>query len=451
MLDKILNIGRKIIPRRLFSFGQPIYHFGLAFIAEHIYWFPGRRIRVIGVTGTNGKSTTSNLIVSILEEAGFKVGLSSTTNFQIGDKKWENLIDKTMGGRFQTIKLLRQMVRAGCDYAVIEVPSHGISQFRVWAVPFDVAVLTNVTHDHLDYHKTFENYVATKEKLFKNASKSWRKKLKFPSQTARGKGRRARVKKFIILNHDDPLYGRFNKYRADLNISYSTKNKRASLLAKNIKINEGGLSYELKSYGGDIDVEMNLTGMFNVYNALAAAAVGFSQNVDTKTVKAGLEKVEKVSGRLETIRKNGKTIVIDYAHTPDALENILKTVRQFTKGNLVAVFGATGDRDKTKRPVMGEIGGKLADIVYITDEEPGDEDPESIIEEIVPGVLRSGKEEGKNYFKILERKKAIEEAIKNAKDGDTIVVSGIGHQKFRMIKGKQEPWDERAIIERAGN
>lgn len=351
------------------------------------------------------------------------------------------------------------MVRAKCDYAVIEVSSHSISQFRVWAIPFDVVVLTNVTHDHLDYHKTFENYVATKEKLFKNAARGKRKKLRFPLKQitdnrkpldfaqGRQKTKKERVKKNIILNHDDPLYGRFNKHRADLNISYSTKNKRASLLAKNIDINEEGVHFDVVSFKGPFSLNLRLTGLFNVYNALAAAAVGFSQNVDLKTIKTGLEKVEKVSGRLETIRKNGKTIVIDYAHTPDALENILKTVRQFTKGNLIAVFGATGDRDKTKRPIMGEIGGRLADIVYLTDEEPGNEDPKSILEEIVPGVLKTGKELNKNYFNILDRKKAIETAIKNSSSGDTVVVSGIGHQKFRMIKGKQEPWNERDIIE----
>lgn len=451
MLEKILNFGRKIIPKRLFQLGQPIYHFGLAFLANIIYRFPGRKIRVIGVTGTNGKSTTVNLIASILETAGYKVGLSSTTNFQIGEKKWENLIDKTMGGRFQTIKLIRQMVKAKCDYAVIEVPSHGIAQFRVWGVPFDIAVLTNITHDHLDYHKTFENYVATKEKLFANVARPKRKRLRFPSKQIannnKQKTKKEKVKKFIILNHDDPLYGRFNKYRADLNISYSTKNKRASLLAKDIEIKESGASFVVKSFKGDLNLNLKLTGLFNVYNALAATAVGISQNIDLEKIKAGLEKVEKVAGRLEIIKKNGKTVVIDYAHTPDALENILKTVRQFSKGDLIAVFGATGDRDKTKRPVMGEVGGKLADIVYLTDEEPGNEDPRKIVDEIEPGVWKAGKEEGKNYFKIYDRKKAIETAIKNSKSGDIIIITGIGHQKFRMIKGVQEPWDERKIIE----
>ncbi|PIZ00841.1 hypothetical protein COY62_00930, partial [bacterium (Candidatus Howlettbacteria) CG_4_10_14_0_8_um_filter_40_9] len=278
MLEKLLNIGRKVIPRRIFQAAQPIYHFGLASLANVIYRFPGRKIRVIGVTGTNGKSTTSNLIVSILETAGYKVGLSSTTNFQIGDEKWDNEIDKTTGGRFQTIKLLRQMVRAKCDYAVIEVSSHSISQFRIWGIPFDVAVLTNVTHDHLDYHKTFENYVATKERLFQKATRPWRKKLKKLTVNNQQKARKERVKKYIILNHDDPLYGRFNKHRADLNISYSTKNKRASLLAKNIEINEEGVHFDVVSFKGPFSLSLRLTGLFNVYNALAAAAVGFSQD-----------------------------------------------------------------------------------------------------------------------------------------------------------------------------
>lgn len=444
MLEKLLNIGRKIIPAPLFKLGQTPYHFGLALLGNIIYRFPGRRIRVIGITGTNGKSTTANLAVSILEEAGYRVGLLSTTNLQVGDKKWDNEIDKTTAGRFQSIKLIRQMVKAKCDYAVIEVSSHGIAQFRIWGIPFDVAVLTNMTHDHLDFHKTFENYIKTKERLFENVVKSRKKKLRFASKE---NSKKERVKKYIIINQDDPLYGRFNKHRANVNISFSTKNKRASLLAKNIEIKEDGLSYNMKSFKGDLDIKMKLTGMFNVYNSLAASAVGLSQEMKADIIEKGLQKVEKISGRLEIIRKNGKTIVIDYAHTPDALENIYKTVRQFTKGDMIAVFGATGDRDKKKRPVMGEIGGRMADIVYLTDEEPGNEDPKSIMDEIEPGIQKAGKVKDKDYFKILDRKKAIQEAVKRAKTGDTVVITGIGHQKFRLVNGKQESWDERKIIE----
>jgi len=459
-MEKILKIGRRIIPKKVFEALQPLYHFSLAFLANIIYRFPGRKIRVIGITGTNGKSTTANLIVKILEEAGYKVGLTSTTNFQVGDEKWENLIDKTTAGRFQSIKLLRQMVKAKCDYAVLEVSSHGIAQFRIWGIPFDVAILTNMSHDHLDFHKTFENYVATKERLFTNVAKSKRKRLRFPSLTGKkiqllSKSfaglKKERVKKFIILNQDDPLFGRFNKRRADLNISYSTKNKRASLLAKNVEITEKGSSFNLVSYKGPEIIDLKIRGLFNVYNALASISLGLTQDIDLKTIKRAVEKFEGISGRLEVIEKNGKTVVIDYAHTPDALENVYKTVREFAKGNLIAVFGATGDRDRTKRPVMGEIAGRMADIVYLTDEEPGNEDPFRVIEEVVPGVLNSGKREGQNFFKITDRKEAIQKAIRDAKKGDVVIITGIGHQKFRLIKGVQEPWDERGIVALALN
>jgi len=445
-MEKILNIIKKIIPKRLFKIAQPFYHFTLALMANVIYRFPGRKIRVIGITGTNGKSTVANMVVTILEESGFKVGLSSTTNYQVGDKKWENLIDKTTAGRFQSIKLLRQIVKAKCDYAVLEVSSHGIAQFRIWGIPFDVAIFTNLTHDHLDFHKTFENYVATKEKLFKNITKSKKKKIRYPSLAASSKQPRTKVKKFIILNQDDPQFGRLNKQRADLNISYSTKNKRASVLAKNIKITEKGSSFALISYKGEENIDLKVRGLFNIYNALASISAGLTQDIDLKTIKKAVERFEGISGRLEVIEKNGKTVVIDYAHTPDALENVYKTVREFSKGNLISVLGATGDRDRTKRPVMGEIAGKMTDIVYLTDEEPGNEDPEKIIDEMVPGILKSGKKEGKNYFKVIDRKKAIESAIKNAEKGDTVVITGIGHQKFRLIKGVQKPWDERGIV-----
>lgn len=450
MLNKILRIGRKIIPKRIFKLGQPLYHFGLAVLANIIYKFPGRKIRVIGVTGTNGKSTTCNLIVSILEEAGYKVGLTSTTTFQIGNRKWDNLIDKTTAGRFGTIKMIREMVKEKCDYAVIEVSSHALSQFRVWGVPFDVAILTNVSHDHLDYHKTFEEYIKTKEKLFLNVARSKRKKLVFPSEANKQKNKKTRVKKFIILNHDDTHYGRFNKYRSDLNISFSTRNKRASVLAKNIEVQETGASFDVVSYMGSETINLKLTGLFNVYNALGAIACGISQNIDRTKVKKGLERVARIPGRLEVIRGKGLNVVLDYAHTPDALENIYSTVRQFTKGNLIAVFGATGDRDREKRPKMGAIAAKMCDICFVTDEEPGDEDPKTIIEEIIPGVLKVGRKvEGENFFTILDRKRAIERAIACANSGDTIVISGIGHQKYRMVKGVQEPWDERTIVEKA--
>lgn len=430
-MERLLKTIKKIIPRPVFRFFQPVYHFKLALLANIIYRFPGRKIKTIGITGTNGKTTVANMVVSILEEAGLKVGLSSTTNLQIGDRKWSNLIDKTMGGRFQTIKLIRQMVDAKCDWAVLEVPSHAISQYRVWGVPFDITVLTNITPEHLDYHKNFGSYIETKRRLFENCA-----------QTTPKKG----IPKAIILNTDDSSFQDFQKIKPDIILSYGIKNQ-ADVMAVDIRLSENGSQFNLLTSGKKIEINLKLLGEFNVYNTLAATAIAFKIGLSLKTIKKGLEGFKGASGRLEKIETiRDFSVIIDYAHTPDALENVYKTLRLLVSGRLIAVFGATGDRDKSKRPVMGEVAGRLTDLVIVTDEEPGNEDSLKIIEAIVPGVLKAGKKEGQNFWKIPDRKEAIEFALSKAKGEDCVIITGIGHQKFRNIQGKQIPWDEEKII-----
>jgi len=431
MLEKILKLGRKIIPKPVFRFFQPAYHFCLAVLANIFYRFPGKKIKTIGITGTNGKTTVANMVVTILEEAGFKVGLSSTTNLQVGKKKWANLIDQTMAGRSQSIRLIRQMVAAKCDWAVLEVPSHAISLFRVWGVPFDIAALTNITPEHLDYHKTFQNYVATKRRLFEICARSKPKK---------------NTPKAIILNQDDPTFGNFSKIAPQITLSYGIK-KKAQVRARGISLGDNGSKFELITPQDKTDISLKLLGEFNIYNALTATAIALSIGLPIKAIKKGLEKFKGTSGRLQRIETDkGFSVIIDYAHTPDALENLYKTLRPLFSRQLISVFGATGDRDKSKRPVMGEVAARLTDLVIVTDEEPGNEDPIKIIAEIVPGVLQGGKIEKDNFWQINDRKKAIEFALKKAQAGDCVMITGIGHQKFRNIKGVQTPWDEEEII-----
>ena len=438
MIDKVLAIIRKLIPKPLFDLLSPVYHFSLALLANLIYGFPGRKIKVVGVTGTNGKTTVANMSVKILEEAGYKVGLSSTTDFQIGGKKWKNLIDKTMAGRFATIKLISQMAKAGCDWAVLEVPSHAISQFRVWGVPFDAAVFTNLTHDHLDYHKTFQNYRAVKGKLFEGLGKSVKKG----------------IPKISVVNADDPESSYFLDFPADLKYAYGTSpvafgnSPVKFVFGANINASESGTKFTLLTpEEREIKISLKLLGNFNVQNALAAASFGLALGISGAKIKKALEGVLEISGRLHKIEtEKGFDVIIDYAHSPDALKSVYETLCQLYSGRLIGVYGATGDRDKTKRPVLGQIGGALLDLVIITDEEPGFEDPEAIISEISPGVQEVGKIEGENFWKIKERSEAIRFALSKAEPGDVVIITGIGHQKFRNVRGKQVPWDEEKII-----
>lgn len=436
MLDKTLNILKKFIPKSLFDFLAPTYHFSLAIMANIIYGFPGRKIKVIGVTGTNGKTTTSLLIYEILKKANKKVGLSSTVLISDGEKEQKNLIDQTMAGRFSSIKLLAKMVKNGCEYAVLEVPSHALSQYRVWGTAVDTAVFTNITHDHLDYHKTFENYLKAKGKLFEMLN-------------SKSKG----IPKTSVINMDDENAEFFGKFKADKKIYYTFLPQSST--SRDFEIINGVVTK--KSINGqmvvaligdkEIELETKLIGLFNAYNILAAVSVVSAIGINTETIKKAIKEFNPPAGRINIINlENGAKVIIDYAHTPDALENLYKTLKELCKGKMIGVFGATGNRDKTKRPVLGKIGGRYLDEVVITDEEPGTEEVAQIISEIVPGILETGKREDENFWQIEDRKKAIEFALNRSEKDDFVIITGIGHQKFRNVLGKQEPWDEKKII-----
>lgn len=436
MLDKILNILRKLIPKPIFEALAPVYHFKLALLANIIYGFPGRKIKVIGVTGTNGKTTTSLLIYEILKKANKKVGISSTVLLSDGIKEEKNLIDQTMAGRFSSIKLLSKMVKNGCEYAILEVPSHALSQFRIWGTAVDVAVFTNITHDHLDYHKTFQNYLKAKGKLFEMLNSKY-------------KG----IPKSSVINLDDENAEFFGKFKTDKKIFYTFLPQSST--SKEFEINNG-VVVEKSIKGQKIvcllndqesKVETKLLGLFNAYNILAAISVANAIGIANKIIVEAIREFESPAGRVNIIDlKNGAKAIIDYAHTPDALENLYKTLKELCSGKMIGVYGATGNRDKTKRPILGKIGGKYLDVVVVTDEEPGTEEPGQIINEIIPGILETGKKENENFFVIEDRKKAIKLALGKAEKNDFVIITGIGHQKFRNVGGKQEPWDEEKVI-----
>jgi UDP-N-acetylmuramoyl-L-alanyl-D-glutamate--2,6-diaminopimelate ligase len=434
-MEKVLNIAKKLIPKKLFKLVQPAYHFVLAFTGNVVYRFPGRKLICIGVTGTNGKSTTIELINSILKSAGYKTGMISTVAFEIDGKRTDNKTSRTTLGRWQTQKMLRAMVKSGCQYAVIEVASEGIVQYRTWGIPFDVAVFTNLSPEHLNTHKTMTNYRNAKGRLFASLGLAKVKRLKV-------KSKKFRVEKVSIVNADDREAKYFAAFPADKAFHFGKK--KGEVLAKSINQN-GKLTFDVSYQNKNYYIQTDLVGSFNVYNILAAWCVGFSQGIDPHKIKWGIEAVKSVKGRMEKVaEQNGVKYYIDYAMTPDSYEMLFAEMRQIAKGKVIAVFGAAGDRDRAKRPLIGEVAARMADYTILTDDEPYSEDPKQIIAEIEAGFKKTGSQQ---YTVIHDRKAAFREAAKIARAGDVVVVPGIGHQAYRNVGGdKKIVWDEAEII-----
>lgn len=412
------SIIKGFIPEPVLKVILPIYHFSRALIANIIYGFPAKHMHVVMVTGTNGKTTTAVLIAKILEEAGNRVGLSSTAFFQIKDKIDANDQNMTVTNPFALQKLLERMKKAEVDFAVIEVTSHALSQYRTWGIPVETAVMTNLTQDHLDYHGTMEKYALAKGKLF------------------------AKKPNFMVLNGDDEWFEFFDKYQAKVKkVVYGTKELHECRIV-GAKLGKKGSALKLALGEEELEVNLGLVGKFNAYNALSAASTAYSMGVTPKYIKRGLEAVSNVPGRLEKIEEGQKfDVIVDYAHTPDALKNSLETLKAVTKGKIITVFGATGDRDKDKRPKMGKIVGSLSDSAIVTDDEPYSEDPAKIRGEVIVGF----QETGADTREVASRREAISMAIGQAKPGDTVYITGMGHQQFRVVGDSKEKWDDRSV------
>ncbi len=426
-MEKILNLVRKMIPKKLFGFAQPAYHFLLALSGNIVYRFPGRRMICIGVTGTNGKSTTIEIANSVLKAGGFKTGMISTVAFEIDGERKDNVTQRTTLGRWQTPKMLRRMVKAGCRYAILEVASEGVVQYRTWGIPFDVAVFTNLSPEHLNTHGTMTNYRNAKGKLFESMAVSKRKK---------------NVPKVSIVNADDRQSKYFSAFPADSHLEYGLKKGR--IRAKNI-VQGDEISFDIEDRGKHCRIRTELLGRFNVTNILAAWCIGYSQGLDPKKIKQGIEAVGAVKGRMEKVAEgNGVKYFIDYAMTPDSYEMLFGEMKNIAEGKVIAVFGAAGDRDRGKRPAIGEIAAKGADFTILTDDEPYSEEPREIIAEIEAGFKKQKK---KNYRVVSDRREAFLEAKKMARPGDVVVVPGIGHQSYRNVGGTRKiPWNEAKII-----
>ncbi len=422
MIDKLKKAIPDQHPLRLF------YHQFMAMIAAFWYGFPSRRLQVIGVTGTKGKTTTVNLIAGVLTEAGYRVGLASTTNFQVANRKWINESNMTTLSPFFLQRLLKEMVGAGCQCAVLEVSSHSIVQHRVWGINFDTAVLTNIGEDHLDYHGGFKEYLRAKGLLFAKINQSARK---------------PQIKKNIVLNQDDENFSYFDQFIADRRYTYGFKG--GNCYVTDVEYHSKGVKFHLKVPNGHAVVDMKLPGAFNVYNALAAACVGLANGINVKTIKAALESASTISGRFEPVEVGQKfTVIVDYAHTVESLKSLLDLYKHQAKGRLITVFGATGGgRDQGKRPKMGEVGDKLSDILVLTDDDPYEENSIKIIEDIAKGVKR---EEGKNFWKIPDRYEAIRYAISIAENDDIVVIAGKGGQVVQCIGKEKIEFDDRNLV-----
>ena len=373
------------------------YHFILAFLGALIYRFPSKNIKIIGVTGTNGKSTTVHLITKILETAGFKVATLSSISFKINKKEWPNTLRMTMPGRFQIQKFLRQAVDSECQYAVLEVTSEGIKQYRHKFINFEVAVFTNLTPEHIEAHGSFENYKRAKGKLFQA------------------------TKEIHVINLDNENAKYFLQFPANKKYTYG--------------LNQGDFNTQNTQF------KLKLIGDFNIYNALSAICVGVSQGISLETCKRALEKIEGIPGRMELVIQEPFKVFVDYAFTPNALEKVYRVIREnFNPKKMICVLGSCGGgRDKWKRPVLGKLAAKYCDEVIVTNEDPYDENPMEIINQVANGV-------GQKAKKILDRRKAIQEALKTAQPNDIVIITGKGCEPSICVSnGKRIPWDDRKV------
>jgi len=413
---------KRLMPQAVFDWADPVGHGLEAFTAAAVNGFPGRRLRVIGITGTNGKTSTAALTAKIFETAGYTVGLSTTAIYQIGSEHFANDRNVTVTNPWELQRLLGRMRGAGVEVVVLEVTSHALAQNRIAGIRFEAAALTNITQDHLDYHRTMERYTAAKVKLF-----------------------RRRGLRLSVLNADDPNYGKLSQFAAAKHLSYSLDGE-ASLQATAITVKSDGSDFTLKYLGEEIPVRLQLPGRFNVANALAAAGLALGLGIAIEQVADGLASLDAVPGRMEQIDSGQPfAVIVDYAHTPDALQNLYSTLRSITSGRLIVILGSAGDRDRLKRPIMGKLAAELCDYVILTDEEAYSEDPAAIIAAIEPGVIAGGGIKGKSYEIIEDRRTAIKKAFELAKPGDTVALTGMGHQAYRIAKGVKSPWDERAV------
>ncbi|MHB0856715.1 MAG: UDP-N-acetylmuramoyl-L-alanyl-D-glutamate--2,6-diaminopimelate ligase [Anaerolineae bacterium] len=403
----------------------------VAYLHAALNGFPARRLKVIGVTGTDGKTTTTRLIASILKAAGKRVGSVDTVAAEIGGRATSTGFHTTTPDAPALQGYLAQMVADGIEYAVLESTSHGLAQHRVAACEYDVAVVTNITHEHLDFHGTYEAYREAKAMLFRALATSTRK----PG-----------MPKVAVLNADDSSYAYLRSIPADSQISYGVA-EPADLSARDVRADAQGLHFLVVGLGTALPLVSPLVGRYNVSNILAAVAVARALDIDDAAIQQGVAGVQGVVGRMERIDLGQPfSVLIDFAHTPNALEQALRTVRELTEGRVLVVFGSAGLRDRRKRGLMGEVAGRLTDMTVITAEDPRTESLDAIMEEIAEGCRRAGRVEGPDFLRIGDRQEAIAAALAMARPGDLVITAGKAHEGSMCYGAIEYPWSEHEAV-----
>ena len=408
----------------------------LSMLAVNYYRSPFQDMNMIGITGTNGKTTTSYLLESILLAAGAKPGVVGTINYRLPGRTWKASV--TTPESLDLMRILRKMTDAGVSDVIMEVSSHALDQGRTNGCPFRVAVFTNLSRDHLDYHGSMEKYFKAKSRLFLSLRE------KGPVDLTRA-----------IINADDPK-GKQLIERTDAHVLTYGLGKDCDVRAERVQVNRNGLTAKLISPAGEIDIRSSFIGDFNIYNILAASAAGISMNIDLNTVASGIERLKEIPGRLELVKNSSSlTVVVDYAHTPDALLKALKAVRSIVRGRLITVFGCGGDRDMGKRWEMGRVAGSHSDMAIITSDNPRTEDPAAIASQIEGGVREAGLKKvinipkdgppAKGYLLDLDRGHAIKRAIEMADEKDLILIAGKGHEDYQIVGEEKRYFDDRII------
>lgn len=392
----------------------------LAKLAANFYNHPSKQLSLVGVTGTNGKTTITHLIQNILERAGHKTGIIGTLYAKIGDKQKD--LKHTTPEALEIEEFISLAAQEKADYVVMEVSSHALDLHRVDNLDFNVAIYSNLSQDHLDYHNNMEAYREAKLKLFAMVDDN--------------------EVNYSIVNIDDPNADYFLKAAKGKKFTYGI-NKNADVKALKVKTSLQGSSFLVKHPGGEFKINTKLIGLFSVYNILAAIAFVLQAGIKSEIIKESLEKIEGVPGRFEQINEGQKfSVIVDYAHTPDGLENILKTAREIVENRIITVFGCGGDRDRTKRPLMGKIAAQYSDFCVVTSDNPRSEEPHQIIDDIIPGLNAV---ENSRYAIIIERREAIHHAINLAKPGDVVIIAGKGHETYQLIGDKVLEFDDRQV------
>ena len=422
MKQRLVKGVRSVLPSQAVHLLENVYRKTRIQLVSARYGWPARGLRVIAVTGTNGKTTTANYINEILKQAGYKTAMFTTAVIEVAGESKINNLNATVASVSRMQQFLNEARRYKVDFVILEVTSHSLHQYKLDGVPIEAAIMTNLTQDHLDYHKTMEKYAAAKGLLF------------------------ARNPRYIVLNRDDDWFDYFDRYLAEeQKITYG-KSEDADVRISDIRLYKKGSEATLAfDHQEKSQLATYLPGEYNVFNMAAAASICYVLGVSMSDIKNGIASLEGIPGRFERATKDETyEVIVDYAHTPDALEKLLEATRNITKKRIILVFGACGDRDALKRPIMGKIAAKLADEIILTDEESYNENPDKIRRDIYAGIEES--KATNKTTEIADRREAMRHALNIAKKDDTILITGMGHEQFRIINGEKLPWNDTNIV-----